>query len=504
MHIERELKFRFPAQPASHVWKLLPGTPAVQRRAIRSVYFDTPDRRLRAARGALRLRRDGRHWFMSFKSGGLPATGLSQRAEWEVAVARNAFVPASLPLEEIRGETGIDLGDMIPRLAPVFETRFARRWAEIKLPADTAVDVCVDIGHIVAGRRGAPIHELELELRGGDLGTMLEFAEQLIAPLRLELEPESKAERGYRIAAAERPAPLKAQRPSLMHGEALEAAMHAVLQASLCQIEGNVYGVAHTRDPEYLHQLRVGMRRLRSALRTFERVGHREDFLAPIAGLKELMPILGEARDWDVFCGGLARRLRAEHDDRQALASLLHRARARRATERRQARALVGSARFQGFLLGVTRWQHSAPWRQQGSKAQRSLARPVATYAARAMTRAERKVLRRGDGLDLTDPLLRHRLRIRVKRLRYTCETFAALYHRGRMRLYLEKLESLQDILGELNDIAVGRRLLHYFSADRDRAAVGFMRGWFAAREQLLVGQLAAAWRSWRKTKHPW
>ncbi len=504
MHIERELKFRLPAQSASRVWKLLPGTPAVRRRAVNSVYYDTPDRRLRAAHAALRLRHDGRRWLMSFKCGRLPATGLAQRAEWEVSVARAAFSPGSLPLEEIRGATDFDLHDLIPRLAPAFETRFARRWAEITLPPDTAIEVCVDVGRIVAGRRGAPIHELELELRDGDLGSMLKFAERLIAPLRLELEPESKAERGYRIAAAERPAPLKAQRPALTRNDTLEAAMQAVLQAGLEQIEGNVYGVARTRDPEYLHQLRVGMRRLRAALRTFERVGRPEEFLPPVAGLKELMPTLGETRDWDVFCDELAQRLRAGRDDDPALARLLRRARARRAAARGLARALVGAARFQEFLLGVVRWLHDAPWRQQDLKAQRSLAQPVATYAARAMTRAERKVLRRGDGLEWTDALRRHQLRIRVKRLRYTCEAFAVLYPRGGMKRYLGRLESLQDILGELNDIAVGRRLLREFSADSDQAAVGFMRGWFAAREDLLVKHLAAAWRSWRKTKHPW
>jgi inorganic triphosphatase YgiF len=504
MHIERELKFRLPAQSASRVWKLLPGSPAVHRRAVTSVYYDTPDRRLRAGGAALRLRRDGRRWLMSFKAGRSPATGLAQRAEWEVAVARTGFAPESLPLEEIRAQTDIDLREVIPRLAPVFETRFTRRWAEITLSADTTVDVCLDIGRVVAGRRGAPIHELELELHNGDLDAMLEFADRLIAPLRLELEPESKAERGYRIAAAERPAPVKAQRAALTRSVTLEAAMQGVVGASLAQIEGNVYGVAHTRDPEYLHQLRVGMRRLRSAVRTFERVGRREDFLAPVAGLKQLTPVPGEARDWDVFCEGLAQRLKARHDEHPALTSLLRRARARRAAARTRARALVASARFQGFLLGVARWLHAAPWREQDPKAQRALARPVAAYAARAMTRAEGKVLRRGDGLEWTDALQRHQLRIRVKRLRYTCEPFAALYPRSGMRRYLGRLETLQDILGELNDIAVGRRLLHEFSADRDRAAVGFMRGWFAAREDLLVGHLAAAWRSWRKTEHPW
>jgi len=494
MQIERELKFRLPARSASRVWNLLPGTSAVRRRSVESVYYDTPDRRLRSARAALRLRHDGRRWLMCFKSERGPATGLAQRSEWEVPAARAAFAPGALPLEAIAQATRIDLRRMIPRLAPVFTTRFIRQSVEIALPGGAVAELCVDVGRVVAGRRAAPIRELELELRAGDLAAMLKFAEGLIAPLGLQLEPLSKAERGYRLVAAERPTPIKAQQSVLRNDEPVAAAMEAVVRACLAQIEANARGVAEDRDPEYLHQLRVGMRRLRSALRTFNGLGQRKDFRAPAAGLKELMPILGRARDWDVFCAGLERRAQADE-----AALLLRRARARRADARREARALVGSARLQHFLLGVLRWMDETPWRG-GRKA----ARPVAEYARRALARLERKLVRLGEGLDWADAARRHRLRIRAKRLRYACEPFAALYPGGAMGRYLDGLESLQDILGELNDIAVGRRLLRALRLGRGDAGAAVTRRGFAAREKRLVGRLAAAWRAWRQAMHPW
>ncbi len=504
MHVERELKFRLDATSASRVWSLVPRSTPVRRRVLESVYYDTADRRVRAARAALRLRRDGRRWLICFKRDAAPASGLAQRNEWEVAVARRALAVDALPLAEIRATAGIDLRSLAPRLAPVFSTRFTRRSSVITLAGGTRLELCVDQGYIAAARRRAPIQELELELGVGNLAAMLDFAERLIEPLQLDLEPLSKAERGYRLAAGERAAPVKGRWPSLKGRESVEDTMRAVLEACLAQVQGNLYGVAHAAaDPEYLHQLRVGMRRMRSALRVFEGLGPREVFRAPAARLKELMPELSAARDWDVFCARLAALAKAEGPDAPQLARLRRVAGKRRAAARRTARGLVGSARMQQLLLGVMRWMHQAPWRTHGAAQRRSL-RSLARYAGRALARQERRLLSEGEKVDWTDASQRHRLRIRVKRLRYACEPFAALYGRARVRRYLERLESLQYILGELNDIAVGRRLLAELRGGRGDPGAEFMRGWFAGREERLVSQLEGVWGAWRKTGSPW
>jgi triphosphatase len=485
MHVERELKFRLAAASASRVWNLIPDPAQVSRRLLESIYYDTPERRLRAARAALRLRRDGRRWLICFKHDRAAASGLAQRSEWEAPVGRGALTVSALPLAEICAFAGLDLRTLAPRLMPVFSTRFARHSSLIALKDGTRVELCVDRGIIAAGRRSAPIREIELELAAGDLGAMLEFAERLIEPLRLELEPLSKAERGYRLAAGELAAPVKARPPSFGEDGSTESVLLAVVQASLAQIEGNVEGAAQASDPEYLHQLRVGLRRLRSAWRSFEDLGPRKAFRAPAATLKDLMPVLGKARDWDVFCLGLRRP------------ALVRGASAARARARRAAQALARSARMQRFLLGVVRWMYESPWRRDGEAT-----RPAAAFVGRMLARLERRLRRCGDEIDWTDASRRHRLRIRVKRLRYASEAFAAFYDAPAVKRYLQRLEGLQDILGELNDIAVGRRLLAEIRVGRDQRAPALRS--YAARERRLVARLEPVWRAWRKSRSPW
>ena len=496
MPVERELKFRLPAGATSRLWGLLPGSPSVRRRTVESVYYDTADRRLLASGAALRLRRDGRRWLVTFKYEQMPGSGLAQRSEWEAPASRSGFALGALPLAEIRKATGVDLQRLEGRLVPLFATSFVRRSADIALPPGTEIEVSLDAGEVVAGRRRAPIEELELELRAGDLGALLTFAEGLVEPLALQLEPNSKAERGYRLAARERRAPVKGRWPSLERSESAERGMLAVLHACLAQVEGNVFGFLHAIDPEYLHQLRVGLRRMRSALRTFEGLGEREAFRALSTRLKELMPELGTARDWDVLFAQFAE---AQGWADPKLADLMRRARARRSTARKRARALAGSAHFQLTLLGALRWMHETPWKVGPDQAPR-----LVRYAAHVLARLERKLSRQGGDIRWSDPVQRHRLRIRVKRLRYACEPFAELFGQHRTRRYLEHLEALQDILGDLNDIAVGRRLVNELSGGPEAQGGEFMRGWFAGREAELLRRLEVNWRAWRKTKRPW
>lgn len=496
MPVERELKFRLPAEAAARLWRLLPGSPRARRRVVESVYYDTAHRSLRAVRAALRLRRDGRRWLVTFKCEQMPGSGLAQRSEWEVPSPHNDLVLAKLPLAEIRKTTGVDLQRLEHRLVALFTTTFDRRSVDVALPSGTTFEASLDSGEVVAGRRRARIEELELELREGDLGAMLTFAESLVEPLALQLEPLSKAERGYRLAARERSAPVRGRWPSVERSESAEHAMLSVLRACLAQVEGNVSGFLHATEPEYLHQLRVGLRRMRSALRVFEGLGEREAFRAQSRKLKVLMQGLSATRDWDVLCAQLAA---AQEKKEPPHARLVRRARARQTAARKQARTLVGAAGFQRTLLGVLCWMHEMPWKIRLDETPR-----LGRYAAHVLSRLERKLSRHGEGIEWSDAAQRHRLRIRVKRLRYACEPFAELFGRGRTRRYLERLEALQDTLGDLNDIAVGRRLVNELDSGPEDPAVEFTRDWFAGRDAELQGRLDANWRAWRKTKRPW
>jgi triphosphatase len=252
--------------------------------------------------------------------------------------------------------------------------------------------------------------------------------------------------------------------------------------AALTQAGANAPGVAQGGDPEYLHQMRVGLRRLRSALLAFRDLVPRKAAQPIVARLRGLMPPLGAARDWDVFCEGLAHAA--------APPVLLARARARRASARRAARQTARSAELQAFLLRALRWVNEGAWTVRVS---------LVEFAQSALERLHRKALKETHGIDWTDAERRHRLRIRMKRLRYACDFFSASFAGAAARPYIKRLAALQDILGDLNDIAVARRLLGELAlpAGRPRRAL-------AARERMLVTSLRAAWKSFEKRRAFW
>jgi len=220
-------------------------------------------------------------------------------------------------------------------------------------------------------------------------------------------------------------------------------------------------------DPEFLHQLRVGMRRLRAALRAFRGILVRKKARRVIRALRKLSPRLGAARDWDV----LVARLAADRNS----PGLLRKAQARQAAARRAARRALVSKRFAGIGPRV---RGLVPADSPVTLAQ---------FGGAALTRAHRKLMTQAQGIDWADATARHACRIRVKRLRYSCEFFAPAFPAKRVASYLASLKGLQEILGALNDISVGRRLIGF---DADEAA--------------LLRRLGAAWTRFAKRPGFW
>jgi inorganic triphosphatase YgiF len=457
VHIERELKFLL--APGSFA-RLAAKAP--RRRSLVSIYYDTPDRRLQRAGVALRLRRDGARWLQTLKAEGDAGGGLAQRAEWEMPVRGRALELGAFPRDEVRRATGVDVAGLARRLRPVFETRFVRRSGLVRLKAGGEAELAIDRGRITAGGRHEAISEVELELRAGEPDALLRFA----AGLGLALAFESKAERGYRLAAGTPRSPRKWRMPALGAASTPAEAFAALFAAALTQAGSNADGFLRSDDPEYLHQMRVGLRRARSALRAFAPILRRAK---PVKrDLRALMPILGAARDWDVLMATMPSAKRGR----------------RAARARAAARAAVASPRFREFFLRALRWLHSQPRQARPP--------PLERFAARALERLHRRAL--SSRLDSGEH--RHRLRIRVKRLRYACDFFAPCFAPAAQRPYLRELERLQDVLGALQDIVVGRRLLGELGVDPP--------GRLARRERRLSDALAVSWEAFARRAPYW
>ncbi len=240
------------------------------------------------------------------------------------------------------------------------------------------------------------------------------------------------------------------------------AALRSILGQLHAVCEANVPGVLADHDVEFLHDLRVSMRRARSAISQLKGVlpgdaRHLSDELKWIGG------ITGPCRDLDVYLlelhasrAMLPDRLR---DDLDPLERHIRRARSR--ARRRVARAVQGE-RFRRLM---TTWQAVASDTETADAPRAD--RAVGGLAAARIRKAYRRILRRGEGLgDDPPPAELHRLRIDAKKLRYLLEFFGALFDPARVDPLVKELKRLQDLLGGFNDMDVQRRHLREFAAE--------------------------------------
>lgn len=440
---------------------------------LRSVYFDTPDRALQTACYGLRVRQ-GEDGFVQTLKWESPASPLTRR-EWESEVSGEAPDPAALTDTPVA--KALD-GDA---LEPVFATmveRTRRLWTE----GQDVVEISLDRGEITAGGRREPIFELELELKAGDPGALFKLADALSHQATLPILFQSKAERGYRLAADQPWSAQNAETAALAAETPVAEAFRNVAHGCLSQVANNARLLERYRSLEALHQMRVGLRRLRAAFTAFRALVEDGEFARLKAETKWLATELDTARDVDVFIQESFRCTNPESSDREALARLgaclLHAQ--SRAYER--ALAAVGSPRFRELLLTAVRWLEAGEWLQSDEPVRSRLReRRTGDFARDQLDRMRRQVRKRGRRLAQLDNERRHRLRIKAKKLRYAAEFFSASFGRKRRRRsFLKALGELQDGLGRLHDIAVAPELA--LSLVRGQAAeAGFAAGLIVA-----------------------
>ena len=237
-------------------------------------------------------------------------------------------------------------------------------------------------------------------------------------------------------------------------------ALHALCAASLDQLRAHRARLLARGDAESLHQMRVALRRLRTAFGAFKRMLPRAATERQLAEIRWLARALGEARDWNVFDASVLQPALAEHR-RQAGFPAVRRATTRLAERARaRARRAAASRRCERLLLRLEVTARG-DWTARLAPAEaRALRAPVPPYARDAIERRWRKVRKRGRGIARLDAGELHRLRIAVKRLRYTALAFAPLFAARRTGAILRDLEAMQDALGGLNDCATATRLV--------------------------------------------
>lgn len=479
-------------------------TASPHEQTMSDTYFDTPDQQMRQHHAGLRVRQVGGDWIQTMKGGGSVNGGLHSRHEWESLVSGPAPDLARLrAVVEPKSEWSrlLRSAAVEDNLEPIFTTSVRRMVWDLRLPQGDLVECVLDQGSLECGGAQQAINELELELKSGEPAHLFDFALALQREIPMHIGTLSKAERGYALYSAEAPACVKAQPLMLAKRMTIEQAFQAIVANCMVQVQGNEAGVESGDDVESLHQMRVGLRRLRSALHLFQELLTLPNDLAQ--ELDWLVEQLGPARDWDVLAGTTLPALGADVPSDIDLAGVRHASQARSREQHAIAAEAVATPRYTQLVLRLTRWVLSCGWRETMSLQDwNRLAGPVKPFAHDMLVDGRRRLHKRGRKLAGATAHERHRVRIAAKKARYTSEFFASLFPARRLRAYMRGLAALQDVLGAINDAAVADRLLVELQGRHTGlcASTGYLRGYLGARLSLDDGKLRKAWRKFKPT----
>jgi len=459
-----------------------------QRQHLLNTYYDTPELALHERRIAMRFRKKGWQWLLTVKSAEPASGGLAMRSEWEAPAHPGVFDFSHVDNPELRGW----LEQAAPDLQPVFTTDFRRTIWHVPF-GESRVELAVDRGNIESKGRKTPICEVELELLSGRIADLFGLTRALQNTLDLRPAVASKAERGYAVFAGKAEAPLRAKAVPLAAELTPVAAFRSIALGCLEHFQRNENGLLlASKDPEYVHQARVALRRLRSAIKLFAPVLP-ADFVAAYGQTwQTLASALGDARNWDVFVVETLPPVRAAFPDSRDLGRL-HKDGARRARHARTAVAhMLALPEYPRLIVEFTAALHAL----DGTLPQRLEDFAIARLKARA--RQARRLAEKHATLEAAE---RHRMRICFKKLRYAVEFFSPLLPARRLKRYLTALAHLQDELGLINDHVTAQTLLDEALKNRPP---GPIHGWMAGRHALLVSELPEALDTWLAQSPPW
>jgi len=474
---------------------------------LRSVYYDSADHGLWRRGIALRVRRDSNGWTQCVKGGGSVEAGIHRRIETETRLDGEAPDIDCIDDRELAAAVRRALGDAAPR--PLFSTDITRRTWRLSPAPDTEIELCFDRGSIRAGRRREAICEIELELERGRTWRLYETALELEHEVRVRVEHRSKAERGYALARGVGPHPVKARPARIDPKQAAIEAFRAICFGCIEHLQANRAGLLAGEDPEYLHQMRVALRRLRSAFSVFAPLLPESAIAAPLAEVRWLARALGPARDWDVFLATTLVPVRAQLPGHRGLLAVERACERLRERARRRAHRAVASRRYQRMVLALGAWLAGESWATLlPLDRARALRQPATGYAVTALERRWRKVRARGRRLAHLKPAELHRLRIAVKKLRYTAMFFAPLFSERGARATMRNLEALQDALGGINDCGTAERFVREAGASA-RGAPGLqakelLANWIAAARGDHLRALRSGWKAFRAGEPYW
>lgn len=478
--MERELKLHVPAEVAKTLKKALLKLGA-EPLELRARYFDTPQRELTRQRMAIRVRQEGARWVQTLKAAG--SDSLSK-----------------VEINHDRPDGNLDLSlykdtpvqEAIAALDSPVQLRYeteVTRWRTELDTGDAIIEIAFDQGVVRAGERSLPISEIEFELMSGDVQALFSTGMDWLEKYDLVIDLRSKSERGDILARSleRNPAPqssaagrlfkARSARPAqLLSGSTIHQAYVACSAECLEQVIRNATlvagvdteGVSSETRRAYIHQLRVGLRRLRSCWKLFHEWVPEADF-ETTRSLRKAFSLLGKVRDSDVLhemilpplqqAGMPALPWPSGRDDRYE-----------------KAQELAASSQFQAALL--TLLARTIRW---GDEHRGSGGKEFAPRALSRLTTWYHDIITTGSRFDELSVKRQHGLRNQIKTLRYASELCADALQDTNVLDSRGIFAEAQDVLGDLNDFYVAEdEFLHKV---KSHPHAWFAIGWLRAMQ---------------------
>ncbi len=465
---------------------LLAGAVQHDQSQLVSIYYDTRRMVLRREGIILRLRKNGPSWMQTVRRQLCAPDGLQRPPEWHEPYL-NHFHFGSVDDGELRNWLSRD--KLRDNLAAIFETNI-RRNSWLVETGRARILVRLDRGWIASAGQREAVSELECQLQQGGVDDLFAFAETLGRTIALPPLLLTKGERGYRLFLGQAEQAVKAAPLALDPYDTPRSAFRQIALNCLFHLQHNHAGALRGDDPEYVHQMRVATRRLKAAMRLFRPVlpeSLREELGPPLG---QLMQTLGQTRDLDVLMSETVKPVAEALPEEPRLTDLTAVIIDRQYRTREKTRLTLQRPAYGQLLLLAGRLLNSAPLIDPPTDSTET--ENLLAFADRGLHKLLKRVQQLASAADVDYPPSLHELRIAIKRLRYGIEFFGPLLPDQVGARLVRRLATLQDELGQLNDLANAGILLNACAGtDANlREAVSLVAGWHGRRHAALLADI--------------
>ena len=288
--------------------------------------------------------------------------------------------------------------------------------------------------------------------------------------------------------------------------KSVEKAFEQILRADMALVKRWEPIALKGRDIEGVHQMRVGLRRMRSALTVFRSAIPRKQTKSLSQEMRWAAHQLDHPRDIDVYIDENLSRSGANR--KRGANKMLKIALKDQKRAYDGVRRFIKGKRYRVLNNDLGRWLDSKGWRKKLPRKKRPLLkRKIRPFAAEVLEQHRSRVLKDGQDIRALDSETLHQLRIDCKKLRYATEFFDPLYGRSMARFTLH-LKGLQDLLGTLHDTTIftglQKQLLKGHGSSRVKRFAVNLEGKRYKQAKRQRKTLEKRWREFGHAKRPW